>query len=64
MPNYLRHVCAQYLIEYCDLSWKHGFEWFDYTLIDTDVAINAHMWQQGGCRRDLRCTPASASIIL
>jgi deoxyribodipyrimidine photolyase len=48
MPNYLRHVCAQYLIEYCDLSWKHGFEWFDYTLIDSDVAINAYMWQNGG----------------
>ncbi|CAD7970520.1 unnamed protein product [Amoebophrya sp. A25] len=48
MPNYLRHVCAQFLIEYLDINWKEGFKWFDYTLIDTDVAINAHMWQNGG----------------
>ncbi|CAD7969181.1 unnamed protein product [Amoebophrya sp. A120] len=48
MPNYLRHVVAQFLIEYLDVNWKHGFEWFDYTLIDTDVSINAHMWQNGG----------------
>ena len=22
--------------------------WFDYTLVDADVAINAWMWQNGG----------------
>mmetsp|Transcript_17989 Transcript_17989/g.44933 ORF Transcript_17989/g.44933 Transcript_17989/m.44933 type:complete len:1292 (-) Transcript_17989:484-4359(-) len=48
MPNYLRHIVAQFLVEYLDVSWKDGFEWFDYTLIDTDVSINAHMWQNGG----------------
>eukprot|EP00928_Gymnodinium_smaydae_P065329 TRINITY_DN48493_c0_g1_i1.p1 TRINITY_DN48493_c0_g1~~TRINITY_DN48493_c0_g1_i1.p1 ORF type:complete len:391 (+),score=37.23 TRINITY_DN48493_c0_g1_i1:726-1898(+) len=48
MPNYLRHVVAQTLIEYLDLSWKHGLKWFDYTLIDMDVAINSFMWQNGG----------------
>jgi len=48
MPNYLRHVCAQFLIEFLDISWKRGFEWFDYTLVDSDVAINAFMWQNGG----------------
>jgi len=48
MPNYLRHVCAQFLIEFLDMSWKKGFEWFDYTLLDADVAINAFMWQNGG----------------
>ena len=48
MPNYLRHVVAQFLVEYLDVDWKHGFLWFDYTLVDTDVAINAHMWQNGG----------------
>eukprot|EP00928_Gymnodinium_smaydae_P001824 TRINITY_DN10654_c1_g1_i5.p1 TRINITY_DN10654_c1_g1~~TRINITY_DN10654_c1_g1_i5.p1 ORF type:complete len:1090 (+),score=105.06 TRINITY_DN10654_c1_g1_i5:81-3350(+) len=48
MPNYLRHVCAQFLIEFLDISWKKGFEWFDYTLVDSDVAINAFMWQNGG----------------
>ncbi|CAE7216268.1 CRY2, partial [Symbiodinium pilosum] len=48
MPNYLRHVVAQTLIEYLDLSWKHGLEWFDWTLVDIDVAINSFMWQNGG----------------
>eukprot|EP00927_Polykrikos_kofoidii_P070662 TRINITY_DN67073_c0_g1_i1.p1 TRINITY_DN67073_c0_g1~~TRINITY_DN67073_c0_g1_i1.p1 ORF type:complete len:1012 (+),score=123.63 TRINITY_DN67073_c0_g1_i1:369-3038(+) len=48
MPNYLRHIVAQTLIEYLDISWKHGLEWFDYTLVDMDVAINSFMWQNGG----------------
>eukprot|EP00929_Paragymnodinium_shiwhaense_P001861 TRINITY_DN102070_c0_g1_i1.p1 TRINITY_DN102070_c0_g1~~TRINITY_DN102070_c0_g1_i1.p1 ORF type:complete len:774 (+),score=55.77 TRINITY_DN102070_c0_g1_i1:41-2362(+) len=48
MPNYLRHVTAQFLIEYLDLSWKDGLRWYDYTLVDSDVAINAMMWQMGG----------------
>eukprot|EP00931_Biecheleriopsis_adriatica_P103308 TRINITY_DN78160_c0_g1_i1.p1 TRINITY_DN78160_c0_g1~~TRINITY_DN78160_c0_g1_i1.p1 ORF type:complete len:805 (+),score=107.55 TRINITY_DN78160_c0_g1_i1:118-2532(+) len=48
MPNYIRHVTAQFLIEFLDISWKEGFKWYDYTLLDADVAINAHMWQNGG----------------
>jgi len=48
MCNHLRHVTAQFLIEHLDLSWKEGFAWYDYTLVDTDVAINAMMWQMGG----------------
>eukprot|EP00931_Biecheleriopsis_adriatica_P058013 TRINITY_DN34465_c0_g1_i1.p1 TRINITY_DN34465_c0_g1~~TRINITY_DN34465_c0_g1_i1.p1 ORF type:complete len:555 (+),score=78.46 TRINITY_DN34465_c0_g1_i1:233-1666(+) len=48
MPNYLRHVTAQFLMEYLDVSWKLGLQWFDYTLVDTDVAINSMMWQMGG----------------
>lgn len=48
MCNHLRHVTAQFLIEHLDLSWKDGFDWYDYTLVDTDVAINAMMWQMGG----------------
>eukprot|EP00930_Biecheleria_cincta_P041454 TRINITY_DN28412_c0_g1_i1.p1 TRINITY_DN28412_c0_g1~~TRINITY_DN28412_c0_g1_i1.p1 ORF type:complete len:835 (-),score=131.10 TRINITY_DN28412_c0_g1_i1:397-2901(-) len=48
MSNHLRHVTAQFLIEHLDLSWKDGFAWYDYTLVDTDVAINAMMWQMGG----------------
>jgi len=48
MPNYLRHVVAQTLIEYLDLSWKDGLQWFDYTLVDMDLAINSFMWQNGG----------------
>uniref|UniRef100_A0A7S4DSM3 Photolyase/cryptochrome alpha/beta domain-containing protein n=1 Tax=Lotharella globosa TaxID=91324 RepID=A0A7S4DSM3_9EUKA len=48
MPNYIRHVVAGFLIEYLNLSWKHGLEWFHDTLVDSDLAINAHMWQNGG----------------
>jgi deoxyribodipyrimidine photolyase len=48
MCNHLRHVTAQFLIEHLDLDWKDGFAWYDYTLVDTDVAINAMMWQMGG----------------
>jgi len=46
--NYLRHVTAGFLIDYLDISWKEGFKWYDYTLVDSDAAINARLWQQGG----------------
>mmetsp|Transcript_42913 Transcript_42913/g.82241 ORF Transcript_42913/g.82241 Transcript_42913/m.82241 type:complete len:994 (-) Transcript_42913:56-3037(-) len=46
--NYMRHVTATFLIDYLDISWKEGFKWYDYTLVDSDVAINARLWQQGG----------------
>jgi hypothetical protein len=48
MSNHMRHITAQFLIEHLDLNWKDGFAWYDYTLVDTDVAINAMMWQMGG----------------
>merc|ERR1711865_772619 len=48
MPNYMRHVVASFLVEYLNLSWVHGEKWFDKTLVDSDVAINAYMWQNGG----------------
>jgi deoxyribodipyrimidine photolyase len=46
--NYMRHITAGFLIDYLDISWKSGFEWYDYTLVDSDAAINARLWQQGG----------------
>lgn len=46
--NYMRHVTAGFLVDYLDISWKHGFDWYDYTLVDSDAAINARLWQQGG----------------
>lgn len=46
--NYLRHITACFLIDYLDISWKDGFRWYDYTLVDSDAAINARLWQQGG----------------
>lgn len=48
MPNYVRHIVAQFLIEYMHVSWKFGLRWFHYTLVDADTAINAFMWQNGG----------------
>merc|ERR1719326_1126485 len=30
------------------IDWKKGLQWYDYTLVDSDVAINAMMWQMGG----------------
>ena len=44
----MRHVVASFLVEYLNLSWVHGEKWFDKTLVDSDVAINAYMWQNGG----------------
>ena len=44
----MRHVVVGFLIEYLNLSWKHGELWFHDTLVDADVAINAYMWQNGG----------------
>ena len=41
MPNYIRHICAQFLVEYLGVDWRHGEAWFHDTLVDADVAINA-----------------------
>ncbi|XP_076449244.1 deoxyribodipyrimidine photo-lyase-like [Babylonia areolata] len=48
MNNYMRHVVASFLISYLHLHWVHGYNWFQDTLLDADVAINAMMWQNGG----------------
>jgi len=48
MNNYMRHVVASFLISYLRISWVEGYKWFQDTLLDADVAINAMMWQNGG----------------
>jgi len=48
MNNYMRHVVASFLISYLRISWIEGYKWFQDTLLDADVAINAMMWQNGG----------------
>ena len=48
MNNYMRHVVASFLISYLRISWVEGYNWFQDTLLDADVAINAMMWQNGG----------------
>ena len=41
-------VVASFLTEYLRVNWVKGFEWFHYTLVDADSAINAMMWQNAG----------------
>ncbi|XP_019743950.1 uncharacterized protein LOC109526834 [Hippocampus comes] len=48
MNNYTRHVVASFLIAYLHLPWQEGYRWFQDTLVDADVAIDAMMWQNGG----------------
>ncbi|KAM9816262.1 deoxyribodipyrimidine photo-lyase isoform X1 [Syngnathus typhle] len=48
MNNYARHVVASFLIAYLHLPWQEGYRWFQDTLVDADVAIDAMMWQNGG----------------
>uniref|UniRef100_A0A8C9XAC3 Si:ch1073-390k14.1 n=1 Tax=Sander lucioperca TaxID=283035 RepID=A0A8C9XAC3_SANLU len=46
--NYMRHVVASFLIAYLYLPWQEGYRWFQDTLMDADVAIDAMKWQNGG----------------
>lgn len=48
MNNYMRHVVASFLIAFLHLPWQEGYRWFQDTLVDADVAIDAMMWQNGG----------------
>ncbi|KAK2894463.1 hypothetical protein Q8A67_011692 [Cirrhinus molitorella] len=48
MNNYMRHVVASFLIAYLHIPWQEGYCWFQDTLLDADVAIDAMMWQNGG----------------
>ena len=48
LPNYMRHVCASFLVEFLNVDWRKGQRWFAETLVDADTAINAYMWQNGG----------------
>lgn len=44
----VRMVVASFLTEYLRINWTKGCEWFHYTLVDADSAINAMMWQNAG----------------
>jgi len=35
-------------VEYLRVNWTKGAEWFHYTLVDADSAINSMMWQNAG----------------
>ena len=44
----LRLLTAACLVEGLGLDWRLGRDWFEYTLIDHDPAINEMMWQNAG----------------
>ena len=48
MTQSVRMVVASFLTEYLRVNWTKGCEWFHYTLVDADSAINAMMWQNAG----------------
>jgi deoxyribodipyrimidine photolyase len=48
MTQSIRMVAASFLVEYLRVNWTKGCEWFHYTLVDADAAINAMMWQNAG----------------
>lgn len=48
MTQSVRMVVASFLVEYLRVNWVKGCEWFHYTLVDADSAINAMMWNNAG----------------
>ena len=48
MTQSVRMVVASFLTEYLRVNWVKGCEWFHYTLVDSDSAINPMMWQNAG----------------
>mmetsp|Transcript_17215 Transcript_17215/g.31276 ORF Transcript_17215/g.31276 Transcript_17215/m.31276 type:complete len:659 (+) Transcript_17215:314-2290(+) len=48
MTQSVRMVVASFLVEYLRVNWVKGCEWFHYTLVDADSAINPMMWQNAG----------------
>lgn len=48
MTQSVRMVVASFLTEYLRVNWVKGCEWFHYTLVDADSAINPMMWQNAG----------------
>jgi len=48
MTQSVRMVCASFLTEFLRVNWVKGAEWFHYTLVDADSAINPMMWQNAG----------------
>ena len=47
IPNYLRHVVAQMLIEYLDITWKRGLDAFSKKgggVIQENGKFQQHEW--------------------
>ncbi|QFG00665.1 deoxyribodipyrimidine photo-lyase [Psychrobacillus glaciei] len=45
MHNRVRMVTASFLVKHLLVDWRKGYEWFQHTLLDFDVANNAMGWQ-------------------
>lgn len=45
MHNRVRMIVASFLIKNLFIDWREGAKWFDYTLLDADMASNYASWQ-------------------
>jgi len=45
MHNRVRMVVASFLTKHLLIDWREGARWFEYTLVDADVANNRMGWQ-------------------
>ena len=45
MHNRVRMIAASFLIKHLGVHWRRGMQWFEDTLVDADVLVNAASWQ-------------------
>lgn len=45
MHNRTRMIAASYLIKHLGVHWREGMAWFEDTLVDADLNVNAASWQ-------------------
>ncbi len=45
MHNRVRMIAASFLVKDLLVSWRHGVDWFNDTLVDADLANNVFNWQ-------------------
>ncbi|MBU1430252.1 FAD-binding domain-containing protein, partial [Myxococcota bacterium] len=43
--NRARMIVASFLTKHLLIDWREGARWFEYTLLDADLAINRMNWQ-------------------
>ncbi|WP_323761203.1 deoxyribodipyrimidine photo-lyase [Maricaulis sp.] len=45
MHNRVRMITASFLIKHLGVHWREGMAWFEDTLVDADLNVNAASWQ-------------------
>ncbi|WP_291842361.1 deoxyribodipyrimidine photo-lyase [Maricaulis sp.] len=45
MHNRTRMIVASFLIKHLGVHWREGMDWFEDTLVDADLNVNAASWQ-------------------